>query len=166
MTSPYNFCLPKDVPSMVNSHAGRIGCNLSRHRHVRGFTLIELLVVLAILTMLAGLVGPKVLNQLGGAKSKTASVQIADLDKALELFKLDVGRYPSAQEGLEALITKPGNAAGWNGPYLKGGVPADPWGNPYRFANPGPNGGIEILSLGADNAPGGEGENADMRNTR
>ncbi len=150
---------------MVNLHAARLGCTPFSRRRARGFTLIELLVVLAILTMLAGLVGPKVLNQLGGAKSKTAAVQIADLDKALELFKLDVGRYPSAQEGLEALVAKPGNAAGWNGPYLKGGVPADPWGNAYRFANPGANGGIEILSLGADNAPGGEGENADIRNT-
>jgi len=131
---------------------------------VRGFTLIELLVVLAILTMLAGLVGPKVLNQLGGAKSKTAGVQIADLDKALELFKLDVGRYPTTQEGLAVLVTKPGNANGWNGPYLKGGLPSDPWGNPYRYVNPASDGGMEILSLGADNAPGGDGENADIRN--
>ena len=130
----------------------------------KGFTLIELLVVLAILTLLAGLVGPRVLNQLGGAKSKTAGVQIADLDKSLELFKLDVGRYPTTEEGLEALVKRPGTVNGWTGPYLKGGVPADPWGNPYRYANPGPNGGIEILSLGADGAPGGDGENADVRN--
>ena len=131
----------------------------------RGFTLIELLVVLAILTLLAGLVGPRVLNQLGGAKSKTAGVQISDLDKSLELFKLDVGRYPTTEEGLGALITKPGSVNGWTGPYLKGGLPSDPWGYPYRYANPGPSGGIEILSLGADNAPGGDGENADIRNT-
>ena len=131
----------------------------------RGFTLIELLVVLAILTLLAGLVGPRVLNQLGGAKSKTAGVQIADLDKSLELFKLDVGRYPTTEEGLDALIKRPGSVSGWTGPYLKGGVPTDPWGHPYRYASPGPNGGIEILSLGADGAPGGEGENADVRNT-
>lgn len=129
----------------------------------RGFTLIELLVVLAILTLLAGLVGPRVLNQLGGAKSKTAAVQIADLDKSLELFKLDVGRYPTSEEGLEALVKTPGNINGWSGPYLKGGVPADPWGHPYRYANSG--NGIEVLSLGADGAPGGEGENADIRNT-
>ena len=131
----------------------------------RGFTLIELLVVLAILTLLAGLVGPRVLNQLGGAKSKTAGVQIADLDKSLELFKLDVGRYPTTAEGLEALVKRPGSANGWTGPYLKGNVPSDPWGHPYRYANPGPNGGLEILSLGADGAPGGEGEDADVRNT-
>jgi general secretion pathway protein G len=136
----------------------------SRKRSALGFTLIELLVVLAILTLLAGLVGPRVLNQLGGAKSKTAGVQIADLDKALELFKLDVGRYPTTEEGLDALAKQPGSVAGWTGPYLKGGVPVDPWGHPYRYANPGPNGGLEILSLGSDGAPGGEGEAADVRN--
>ena len=132
-------------------------------RRSKGFTLIELLVVLAILTLLAGLVGPRVLGQLGGAKAKTAAVQIADLDKSLELFKLDVGRYPTTQEGLQALVVKPGAVNGWNGPYLKGGVPSDPWGNPYRYANNG--GAIEIISLGADGAAGGDGENADVRNT-
>lgn len=130
-----------------------------------GFTLVELLVVLAILTLLVTLVGPRVLNQLGGAKSKTAAVQIADLEKSLELFQLDVGRFPTTQEGLEALVQRPGSVSGWNGPYLRGStVPVDPWGNAYRYANPGPAGGIEILSLGADGAPGGEGENADIRN--
>ena len=141
----------------------RIPLTAVRRSRARGFTLIELLVVLAILTLLAGLVGPKVLNQLGGAKSKTAAVQIADLDKSLELFKLDVGRYPSTEEGLEALVKKPGSANGWNGPYLKGGLPTDPWGHAYRYTSSGGN--IEILSLGADGAPGGEGENADIRNT-
>ena len=154
---------------MVSIRACRACAATSVHKpsrkSARGFTLIELLVVLAILTLLAGLVGPRVLNQLGGAKSKTAGVQIADLDKSLELFKLDVGRYPPTEEGLNALVTKPGSVNGWTGPYLKGGVPSDPWGHPYRYANPGPNGGIEILSLGADAAPGGEGENADVRNT-
>ena len=139
--------------------------NKKLQRKSRGFTLIELLVVLAILTLLAGLVGPKVLSQLGGAKAKTAGVQINDLQKALDIFKLDVGRYPTTEEGLDALVKKPGSANGWTGPYLKGGVPTDPWSHPYRYANPGPNGGIEILSLGADGAPGGEGENADVRNT-
>ena len=129
-----------------------------------GFTLIELLVVLAILTMLAGLVGPRVLGLLGGAKSKTAGVQIADIEKALEIYKLDVGRFPTTEEGLDALAKKPGSANGWSGPYLKGGLPSDPWGNPYRYASPGANGGIDIISLGADGAPGGEGENADIQN--
>lgn len=130
-----------------------------------GFTLIELLVVLAILALLAGLVGPRVLGQLGGAKSKTASVQIADLDKALELFKLDVGRFPSTEEGLQSLAAKPASvASGWNGPYLKGGVPSDPWGRPYQYKLEG--GSVLIESLGADGAPGGDGENADLRNVR
>ena len=134
-------------------------------RRTRGFTLVELLVVLAILTLLAGLVGPKVLNQLGGAKAKTAAVQIADLEKALELFKLDVGRFPTKEEGLEALNKKPAAANNWNGPYLKGqGIPQDPWSRPFQYA-PGGN-GVEIVSLGADGAAGGDGENADIRNTK
>ena len=134
----------------------------SPRRRSGGFTLIELLVVLAILTLLAGLVGPRVLGQLGGAKSKTAAVQIADLEKSLELFKLDVGRFPSTEEGLQALSAKPAAANGWNGPYIKGSIPNDPWGKPYKYATVAA--GIEIMTLGADGAPGGEGENADVKN--
>lgn len=134
----------------------------SVRRRTGGFTLIELLVVLAILTLLAGLVGPRVLGQLGGAKSKTAAVQIADLEKSLELFKLDVGRFPSTEEGLQALSTKPAAANGWNGPYIKGGVPNDPWGKPYKYATV--PAGIEIMTLGADGTAGGDGENADLKN--
>jgi general secretion pathway protein G len=131
-----------------------------------GFTLVELLVVLAILTLLAGIVGPRVLGQLGGAKSKTAAVQIADLDKALELFKLDVGRFPTTEEGLEALLARPATVtSGWAGPYVKGVIPSDPWGRPYRYQGPGPNGAVDIHTLGADGAVGGEGENADIHNT-
>ncbi len=130
-----------------------------------GFTLVELLVVLVILGLLAGLVGPRVLGQLGGAKSKTAAVQIKDLEQAAELFKLDVGRFPTNDEGLEALIERPGSAQGWNGPYLKkGGVPKDPWGNAYHYESPGKRTDVDIYSLGADNALGGEGENADVGN--
>jgi len=134
----------------------------SARRRSGGFTLIELLVVLAILTLLAGLVGPRVLGQLGGAKSKTAAVQIADLEKSLELFKLDVGRFPTTEEGLQALSAKPATANGWNGPYIKGGVPNDPWGKPYKYATVAA--GIEIMTLGADGAAGGDGENADVKN--
>jgi general secretion pathway protein G len=116
------------------------------------------------LGLLAGLVGPRVLNQLGGAKTKTAAVQIKELEQAAELFKLDVGRFPTNQEGLQGLVTQPAGVSGWNGPYLRKGLPADPWGNPYRYENPGKHGDIDIYSLGADNAPGGSGENADIGN--
>lgn len=135
-----------------------------RSRANKGFTLIELLVVLVILTLLAGLVGPRVMNLLGGAKSKTAALQITDLEKSLEIFKLDVGRFPTTEEGLNALTTKPTTANGWNGPYIKGGIPSDPWGKPYAFTSPAANGGVDILTLGADGAPGGDGENADIHN--
>lgn len=129
----------------------------------QGMTLVELLVVLVILGLLAGLVGPQVLNQLGGAKSKTALVQVKDLEQGAELFKLDVGRFPSDQEGLKALIEKPSTAPGWNGPYLKEHrIPLDPWGNAYHYQFPDSNGGVRIYSLGADNAEGGDGENADV----
>jgi len=130
----------------------------------KGFTLVELLVVLVILTLLAGLVGPRVMNLLGGAKSKTAALQITDLEKSLEIFKLDAGRYPTTEEGLNALVTKPASASGWNGPYLKGGLPSDPWGKPYLYKSPAENGAFEIVTLGADGVPGGDGENADVRN--
>ena len=131
---------------------------------VRGFTLIELLVVLVILTLLAGLVGPRVMNLLGGAKSKTAALQISDLDKSLEIFKLDVGRFPTTEEGLNALVAKPATVSGWNGPYIKGSLPKDPWGKPYAYTSPAPNGSIEILTLGADGVAGGTGEHEDIRN--
>lgn len=129
----------------------------------RGFTLLELLVVLVILGLLASLVGPQVLKQVGGSKSKAAALQIEEFGTALDLFHLEVGRYPSSQEGLEALIQKPGNARFWNGPYLKKKViRQDPWGNGYSYRSPGENGDYDLYSLGADNRDGGEGEDADV----
>ena len=128
-----------------------------------GFTLVELLVVLAILGMLAALVGPQVLNQLGGAKSKSAAIQIRDFEQALELYKLDVGRFPRESDGLGALVREPSGAKGWNGPYLKKDeVPEDPWGNVYEYRVSG--GDIEIISLGADGRQGGAGEDGDVSN--
>lgn len=135
----------------------------TRQRTSSGFTLVELLVVLAILGMLAALVGPQVLNQLGGAKTKAASIQIRDFEQALELYKLDVGRFPRSEEGLDALVRAPSGAKGWNGPYLKkDAVPEDPWGNAYEYRVSGSK--IEITSLGADGRSGGSGEDADISN--
>jgi len=138
----------------------------SRHalRRSGGFTLMELLVVLAILGLLMSLVGPQVLNQLGGAKTKTALIQIRDLEQALEMYKLDVGRYPNTAQGLDALVTPPSGIKGWNGPYLKGDVPQDPWGNDYAYKYPGERGEIDIFTLGQNNTPGGDGEDADVGN--
>lgn len=134
-------------------------------RNDDGFTLVELLVVMAILVLLAGVVGPRVLNYLGSSKSKAAKVQIEALATSLELFHIDVGRYPSTSEGLRALVAKPASAAVWNGPYLKKSeVPVDPWGRDFVYAAPGKRGPFDLSSLGADGAPGGEGENADVTN--
>ena len=130
----------------------------------RGFTLMELLVVLAILGLLMSLVGPQVLNQLGGAKTKTAGIQIKDLEQALEMYKLDVGRFPSTSEGLDSLVKKPGNATGWNGPYLKSDVPLDPWNREYNYKYPGERAEVDIFTYGANGSPGGEGEDADVGN--
>jgi len=131
-----------------------------------GFTLMELLVVLAILGLLMSLVGPRVLNQLGGAKVKTAAIQIKDLEQALEMYKLDVGRFPTSSEGLNALMSRPGSALGWNGPYLKSDVPLDPWKRPYMYKYPGEHAELDIYSYGLNGAPGGEGEDTDVGNWR
>jgi len=129
----------------------------------RGFSLIELLVVLVILGLLAGLVGPKVMKHLGGAKSDTAKLQIADLGAGLDVYRLETGDYPSNDEGLKALVENPGDKPGWNGPYLKKKiVPQDPWGHEYHYQMPGEHGDFDLYSLGKDNAQGGEGENADI----
>ncbi len=129
-----------------------------------GFTLMELLVVLAILGLLMSLVGPAVLNQLGGAKSKTALIQIRDLEQALEMYKLDVGRYPTTAQGLGALVTKPSGVSGWNGPYLKGAVPQDPWNQDYLYKYPGERSELDIMTYGQNGSPGGDGEDSDIGN--
>jgi general secretion pathway protein G len=129
-----------------------------------GFTLMELLVVLAILGLLMSLVGPTVLNQLGGAKTKTAAIQIKDLEQSLEMYKLDVGRFPSTDQGLQALVTRPGDVVGWNGPYLKSRVPLDPWKGEYHYKYPGERGELDIFTYGQNGSPGGEGEDADVGN--
>jgi len=133
-------------------------------RRSGGFTLIELLVVLAILGLLAGLVGPQLIKHLGESKSKAARLQIEELASALDMYKLDVGKYPATDEGLNALIEAPGTAKIWNGPYLrKKKIPMDPWNNPYHYAFPGQHGKFDVFTMGADNAEGGEGEDADVK---
>ena len=129
-----------------------------------GFTLVELLVVLAILGLLVGLVGPRVMSALGSSKTKTARIQIEELSGALDIYRLEVGRYPTTNEGLQALVESTGDAKNWNGPYLKKSqVPKDPWGFDYEYRSPGEHGSFDIWTTGADNREGGEGEDQDVR---
>jgi general secretion pathway protein G len=129
-----------------------------------GFTLIEMLVVLVIIGLIMGLVGPQVLNYLTDARAKAARLQIEAFGSALDLYFLDVGRYPPASEGLNALVRRPSGVEVWNGPYLKGGaVPPDPWGRAYIYRAPGERAPYEITSLGADGHEGGTGSGADIR---
>ena len=128
-----------------------------------GFTLLELLVVIVIIGLLAAYVGPKYFAQLGKSEVTVARAQIEAFEKSLDTYRLDVGRYPATEEGLNALMTAPPTAAGkWNGPYLKKGVPLDPWGHPYQYRAPGAKGDYEIVSLGKDGQPGGTGDAADI----
>lgn len=128
-----------------------------------GFTLLEILVVLVILGLLASLVGPQVFKQLEGSKSKTAALQIEELGAALDLYRLEVGIYPSTEEGLAALINKPSGADNWNGPYLKKKIiRQDPWGSDYQYKYPGDHGEYDLYSFGADKREGGEGDNSDI----
>jgi general secretion pathway protein G len=134
-------------------------------RSDRGFTLLELLVVLVILGLLAGLVGPQVMKHVGSSKSKTAFLQIEELGTALETYKLETDVYPTTDQGLLVLVQKPAAIEKWNGPYLRKPVlPKDPWGRDYRYRHPGQHGVFDLYTLGADNAEGGEGENADVAN--
>jgi len=128
-----------------------------------GFTLLELLVVLIILGLIAAFATPQVMRYLGGARSDAARIHIQTLVSALDLFRLDVGRYPSDQEGLDALVERPSGMDRWNGPYVRRrDMLTDPWGRPYSYKVPGEHGEFDVFTLGADNAPGGTGENKDV----
>lgn len=138
---------------------------IRRARRQRGFTLIELLVVLAILGLLAAVVGPQVLKYLGSSRTQTTKVQVQNITASLELYRLDTGRYPGDADGLGALIAAPKGVPGWNGPYLRRAEGlTDPWGRPYLYRNPGQHGEVDVYSLGADGAEGGAGEDQDVGN--
>lgn len=137
--------------------------NRKRKRNEQGFTLVEIMIVVIIIGLLAALVGPKLFGKLGESKTKIAKAQIEMLGQALDNLRLDVGRYPTSEEGLKALVEKPSGMEGWKGPYLKKKeIPNDPWNRPYVFRSPGQHGDYDLFSYGLDGTEGGEGENEDV----
>ena len=128
----------------------------------RGFTLVEILVVIIIIGLLAALVGPKLFGKVSMAKLKAAKAQIELFGSALDALRLDVGRYPTTEEGLKALREKPSGMEAWRGPYLPKEIPLDPWGRPYVYKSPGTYGDYDLISYGLDGTEGGEGENQDV----
>jgi general secretion pathway protein G len=130
----------------------------------KGFTLLELLVVVAIIGLLVGFVAPRYFGQIGQSEVNTARAQIDALEKALDQYRLDTGKYPTADLGLKALVEKPQSEPKWNGPYLRKAVPLDPWGKVYVYRTPGEKGDFDLVSFGRDGMPGGSGENADITN--
>ena len=134
-----------------------------RRRRQAGFTLIEIMVVMVIIGLLMALVGPNLIGRSEKAKTQAAAMQIERLGTVLDTFRLDIGRYPTTQEGLEALVARPSGLERWDGPYLNKGVPKDPWDRPYVYRSPGDGGRpYDIYSLGADGAPGGTDQNRDI----
>lgn len=129
-----------------------------------GFTLLELLVVVVIIGLLAGYVAPKYFSQVGKSEVKVTMAQIDAFEKALDQFRLDTGRYPTTAQGLEVLVNRPPSEPKWKGPYLRKGVPVDPWGKPYQYRSPGQHGDFDLYSYGKDGLPGGSGEAADITN--
>lgn len=136
-----------------------------RRDRTGGFTLVELLVVLVILSLVMGLVGPRVIGYLSSSRQKAARLQVESFASALDLFYLDAGRYPTSSEGLDALVKRPAGIANWSGPYTsKDAIPLDPWGNAYQYKTPGQKAPYSITSFGADGKKGGTGDDADISN--
>src|SRR5262245_15663611 len=131
-------------------------------RNQRGITLIELLVVMVIIALFATIVGQRVIGYIPRANQSAAKTQLSELESSLDVFRLDVGRYPTQEEGLQALRIRPGTLEGWDGPYLKKDLTPDPWKRPYVYRFPGQHGDYDLLSLGADGQEGGEGEATDI----
>ena len=143
-------------------NSDRLSRRQGRSEIERGITLIELLVVMVIISMFATIVGARLFSNVDRARQTTAKAQISELETVLDLFRLDVGRYPSESEGLQALRFNPGGLSNWDGPYLAKQLPTDPWDRPYVYRYPGEFGDVDILSLGADGEVGGESENMDI----
>src|SRR6266487_3886974 len=159
---PHRFCRARSCCPVDRVYKRVIidaGC-----RRISGFTLLELLVVIVIIGLLVGYVAPRYFSQVGKSEIQVTKAQIDALDKALDQYRLDTRRYPTTEQGLHALVTKPANETNWNGPYLKKAVPNDPWGRPYVYRNPGQKGDFDLISYGRDGQPGGSGEDADITN--
>ena len=153
------------IRSIPASRRARALAAARRGRRARGMTLIEILVVLVLIGIVMGIVGSNFIGRGEKAKADAAKIDIGQIGQSLDLYKLEVGRYPTTQEGLQALISAPAGTTNWNGPYWKkSSVPKDPWGNEYKYSAPGQAGPYDITSLGADGKEGGEGVNKDITN--
>lgn len=135
-----------------------------QNRLKQGFTLLELLVVIVIIGLLASIAAPKLFSQIGKSETKTADAQIAALGLALDQYRIDVGQYPTTEQGLNSLNKNPGNLPKWSGSYLKKSVPNDPWGKPYLYKSPGEHGDYDLYTLGKDGQLGGTEEATDVVN--